>query len=398
MTNNKIKNGSSYCYFKTAWGHCSIHWTDERVVGLTLPTKNKKSMLATIASKYKDATFKEPNGLILSYIEEIQKYFLNKEYDFSKIKISLKNSPIFYKKVYKKLMKVKRGQTISYKTLSELASCINGARAVGQAVKRNPIPLLIPCHRVINSDTTIGAFSGLGGVRTKIKMLELEKVRIIKQKIPRLALPLNFSEIKISEALSYLIKSDIALGRSIKKIGNFALKVNKFQTPFIALLEAIVYQQLTGKAASTIFQRLLKIFGRNGVIRPFDIIRAEDSEIKAAGLSTNKTIAIKDLAEKALSGEIPTMSKLTKMQNEEIIYRLSQIKGIGRWTVEMFLIFRLGRADILAKDDYGLQKGLAIAYNLTQIPKPGNLEKIGLKWKPYRSIASWYLWQLANNA
>jgi 3-methyladenine DNA glycosylase/8-oxoguanine DNA glycosylase len=131
---------------------------------------------------------------------------------------------------------------------------------------------------------------------------------------------------------------------------------------------------------------------------PLDVIRASEEELRAAGLSRNKAIAIKDLAEFALAQKLPDENKIKQMTNEEIIETLTQIKGIGRWTVEMILIFRLGRADVTSLKDYGLQKGLALlSGNYPTLPSISEFREQSEKWKPYRSIATWYLWRVADS-
>ena len=155
---------------------------------------------------------------------------------------------------------------------------------------------------------------------------------------------------------------------------------------------------MTGKAAGTIYARVLALFGTTSTINPLDIIRAKDSELRQAGLSGPKILAIRDLSEKTLAGEVPEIDHLKKMSDEEIISTLVKIRGIGRWTVEMLLIFKLGRPDVLAIDDYGLKKGFAILRGCTKLPSPTQLKNEGKIWQPYRTIASWYLWRIAENS
>lgn len=208
----------------------------------------------------------------------------------------------------------------------------------------------------------------------------------------------TFENIDIQKALRHLKKADKRFTPIIKAIPAFEIKPNNTNSLFTALIESIIYQQLTAKAAETIYKRVLRLFSNSSQVLPLDVIRASEEELRAAGLSRNKAIAIKDLAEFALAQKLPDENKIKQMTNEEIIETLTQIKGIGRWTVEMILIFRLGRADVTSLKDYGLQKGLALLMGtFPTLPSITEFREQSEKWKPYRSIATWYLWRVADS-
>jgi DNA-3-methyladenine glycosylase II len=194
-------------------------------------------------------------------------------------------------------------------------------------------------------------------------------------------------------AVHHLRTADPVLGRLTESVGPFRLEVNLVQSPFAALAESIVYQQLTGKAAATIHGRLVALGRPRRRLRPEDVVGFSEEQLRGAGLSRAKTVALKDLAAKTLDGVVPTMARLQRMHDEEIIERLTSIRGIGRWTVEMLLIFRLGRPDILPVTDYGVQKGFKLAFGKRKLPKPAQLARYGQRWAPYRSVAAWYLWR-----
>ena len=190
-----------------------------------------------------------------------------------------------------------------------------------------------------------------------------------------------------------LCRVDPQLARVIRKVGSFPTKKQKPQPPFESLLRAIVYQQLAGKAAATIFGRV-KALGLDGNCpSPEDIIRATKGKLRRAGLSRQKIAAVKDLARKTIDGTIPPLARIRRMSEEEILERLTQVRGIGEWSVQMFLIFRLGRPDVLPIHDYGIRKGFQHVYGLDDEPKPQAVLEYGERWRPYRSIASWYLWR-----
>jgi 3-methyladenine DNA glycosylase/8-oxoguanine DNA glycosylase len=166
---------------------------------------------------------------------------------------------------------------------------------------------------------------------------------------------------------------------------------------FAALARAIAYQQLNGKAAAAIFARVCALFPR-GVPTAGRLLRLPDEALRGAGLSGSKLLSLRDLARRAEGGEIPTLAEIRQMEDKVIIERLSQVRGIGRWSAEMLLMFRLGRPDVLPVDDYGVRKGFAIAFNGNEMPSPKELAAYGVRWKPYRTAASWYLWRVVERA
>jgi DNA-3-methyladenine glycosylase II len=196
------------------------------------------------------------------------------------------------------------------------------------------------------------------------------------------------------EAVRRLASADPTLAGLMALAGPFTMEIRGLHDPFEALARNIVYQQLHGKAAAAIHARVLALFGK-GKLRPEDVLAAAEGELRAAGLSGAKTAALKDLAAKTLDGTVPTLARLRRMSDEEIVGRLTRVRGIGRWTVEMLLMFRLGRPDVLPVGDLAVRKGFALAYGLEESPKPKELERHGERWRPFRSVASWYMWRAA---
>jgi DNA-3-methyladenine glycosylase II len=192
-----------------------------------------------------------------------------------------------------------------------------------------------------------------------------------------------------------LSRVDRHLARVIRRVGIFPTKKQKPQHPFASLLQAIVYQQLAGKAAATIFGRV-KALGASGFPTPEEILLLDETKLRGAGLSRQKIAAVKDLAAKTLDGTVPPLNKLRRMSELEIHERLVQVRGIGEWSVQMFLMFRLGRPDVLPIHDLGIRKGFQIVYGHEDVPKPQFILEHGERWRPYRSIASWYLWRAAD--
>ncbi len=193
-------------------------------------------------------------------------------------------------------------------------------------------------------------------------------------------------------AAAQLAAADRKLGRLIGKVGPVRLGRDLSDSPFASLAAAIVHQQLTGHAAATILARLRAIAPPAGRLTPDDVLAASDERLRAVGLSRGKTAALRDLAAKALDGTVPGWAKLSRMDDEEIIERLTAVRGVGRWTVEMLLIFRLGRPDVLPVHDYGVRKGFRLTFG-GDLPAPADVAERGERWRPFRSIASWYLWR-----
>lgn len=203
-------------------------------------------------------------------------------------------------------------------------------------------------------------------------------------------MPLPFD---LEAATRALRDSDSRLARLIDAHGPCTLGPNGAGTPFAALAESIAYQQLTGRAAATIYGRVLALYRPRRVPRPEDILATEDERLREAGLSRAKIVAVKDLARRTVEGVVPSWAALRQLEDEEIIARLTTVRGVGRWTVEMLLIFHLGRPDILPVSDYGVRKGFQRTFRTRDLPSPKELMKRGERWRPYRSVASWYLWR-----
>jgi 3-methyladenine DNA glycosylase/8-oxoguanine DNA glycosylase len=246
---------------------------------------------------------------------------------------------------------------------------------------------------------------------------------------PTVVLPFD-----LAIATAHLSAVDPALAKLISAMRPFDPGIDHRQSPYEALMEAIVYQSISGKAAATIFERVKALSGsnrakalrgtndegaasgakqartlagseiagkvsRNGrVPTPQEVLKLTKRQLRKAGLSGAKILAMRDLAQKTIDGIVPTHDEALSLSDEELIERLDSVRGIGRWTVEMFLIFRLGRPDVLPIHDLGVQKGWSVAYGKKHMPRPKELEKFGERWRPYRTVASWYMWRAFEKA
>ncbi|HEY1492344.1 MAG TPA: hypothetical protein VGF35_06930 [Steroidobacteraceae bacterium] len=191
----------------------------------------------------------------------------------------------------------------------------------------------------------------------------------------------------------HLSASDPVMAGLISAVGAYRLEADAELHPFQALAQAIAHQQLNGTAARTILNRLILNCGSGAFPTPHEIIRAPADTLRAAGFSYSKVAALKDLAEKTLANVVPDGATLAALGDDEIVERLTQVRGIGRWTVEMLLMFRLARPDVLPVDDFGVRAGFQAAYGLSSMPHPKALLAFGERWRPHRSAAAWYLWR-----
>jgi len=199
-------------------------------------------------------------------------------------------------------------------------------------------------------------------------------------------------------AMDTLAAKDPLLASLIKETQEFRVEKGAAESPYEVLVEAITHQSISGKAAATIFGRV-KALGSNGRIpSPEEMLKLRKPALRKAGLSGAKILAMKDLAKKTMEGVVPSLEEAHQLSDDELVKRLVSVRGIGAWTVEMFLIFRLGRPDVLPIHDLGVRKGWAITYGKKHMPAPKELLKFGERWRPYRTVASWYMWRACQRA
>jgi len=195
------------------------------------------------------------------------------------------------------------------------------------------------------------------------------------------------------EAIEHLTRADKVLAKLIRQVGPCTLKPRTRRDLFEALVSAVAHQQLNGTAAQTILGRVKALYPGQRFPTPEQLLATPDQRLRGAGLSRAKTAAIKDIAAKTISGVVPSRKELRGMKDTEIYERLTSIRGVGPWTVEMLLIFTLGRTDVLPVTDYGVRKGFALTYGWKDLPTPRELMEFGTRWQPHRSTAAWYFWR-----
>jgi DNA-3-methyladenine glycosylase II len=199
--------------------------------------------------------------------------------------------------------------------------------------------------------------------------------------------------LKAQRPVAHLLRVDPAFERIVASAPDFALHGRRQGDYFNALVRSIVYQQLAGRAAAAIHKRFIDVFG--GEPKPGQVLAATEAQLRGAGLSNAKFLAIRDLAQKASDGSVP-LERIEQLPDDEIVARLSAVRGIGRWTAEMFLIFQLGRQDVWPVDDLGVRRGYSVIHGLAEWPKPKELMALGEIYRPYRTAAAWYCWRTAD--
>jgi len=377
-----------FCLFDTAIGQCALAWNEIGITGAHLPERNAATLRQRMQQRVTGTTEHRPPAHIRAVIAAIVRLMNGKPVDLSGVPLDMTGLPPFHRRVYEAVSRIPAGKTQSYGEVAKQLGKPNAARAVGQAMARNPFPIVVPCHRVLAAQGKLGGFSSYQGTDIKRRMLAIEA-----------PLAERASSFSVRKARAHLRKADARLGELMTAVGVYRLQVNAVQRVFLALAEAIVYQQLHGKAAATIFGRVCALFpGAANTFTAQDIASCDDARLRAAGLSQNKLLALRDLANKSLAGEVPDIEQLAGMDDDAIITQLTKVRGIGRWTVEMLLIFRLGRTDVLPVDDYGVRKGFMVALNKRKMPTPKQLAQHGQRWAPYRTVAAWYLWRAADMA
>jgi len=202
----------------------------------------------------------------------------------------------------------------------------------------------------------------------------------------------------LSAAMNHLTAKDEKLAELITATLPFQMDADPLQSPYEALLESIAYQSISGKAAATIFGRVKALSATGRAPTPQEMLKLRKPVLRKAGLSGAKIVAMKDLAQKAIDGIVPSLEQAEKLSDEELVERLVSVRGIGAWSVEMFLIFRLGRPDVLPIHDLGVKKGWSVTYGKKHMPKPKELLAFGERWRPYRTVASWYMWRAFERA
>ena len=371
--------------FPTAIGACRVAWRNNRITSVKL--LNDRALPA------RPEKGPSPPRWVRDVQLRLTRHLEGTVQDLSAIPLDFDGIPPFHQEVYRVALGIPAGEPMSYGQLAARAGSPQAARAVGQAMRRNPFPLIVPCHRVVAADGGLGGFSAAGGVTTKRRLLSIEKRAVAEEDRARE----SCWPFELDRARRHLRRHDPELGLAIARLGAVRFVRQSGRSPYRALFRAIVYQQLHVKAASTILGRVLALYAPKQFPTPEELLATPDTQLRAAGLSRNKAAAVRDLSAKVLDGTVPTVRRLSRMDDETVIERLVAVRGIGRWTAEMFLISLMGRPDVMPVDDLGVRKGFALVFGLDAVPAPGVVLERAEAWRPYRTVATWYLWQAADS-
>lgn len=426
-----------FAMFDTAIGRCAIAWCGDRVVGTQLPETSSAKTRQRMQTRFPRTREAIPPADIARVVNDLVALLSGQPSDLGAVSLDLDGLPPFRRRVYEAARRIPAGDTVTYGALARTIGAPGSARSVGNALGRNPFPIIVPCHRVVAANGRPGGFTAAGGVGIKLRILDIENAASTNAAPARTtsarttsarsaparsapdktssktasattasavgsaANPLAGAETPAGRlgfdpaaAVARLRRADQVLAAQMHRLGPFDLPVRPTFSVFDMLAEAIVHQQLSTKAAATIFGRLRALgAGAGGRPTPARILRASDDELRAVGLSRAKVLALQDLANRADRGALPGLDELAGMDDDSIVARLTEVRGIGRWSAEMFLIFRLGRPDVLPLADQGLRRGVGLLYGIAPIPTPEQVAELGERWRPYRTVASWYLWR-----
>lgn len=382
-----------FALFDTAIGRCGIAWSGLGVVGIQLPEVTEDATRARMKRRFPEIEESALAGPARKAVDSAAALMAGADVELASVAIDFAGVPAFHRDVYEALRRTGRGTTLTYGELAALAGAPGAARAVGSALRCNPLAILVPCHRVVAAGGKPGGFSAGGGLATKARMLAIEGVHLSAAAVTG-ERPEGFDFDPVT-AIRYLADADPDLGALMATVGPFAMELGTTPSIFVALAESIMYQQLSGKAAATIYGRLCALFERpDAGPTASELLRLSGDQLRAAGVSRPKVAALRDLAARQLAGEIPSLSEARRLSDEDLVARLTPVRGIGRWTVEMLLMFRLGRPDVLPVSDLGIQKGFTRAFGGGS-SAPAEIMARGERWRPYRSVACWYLWRAA---
>jgi len=364
--------------FETSIGACGLAWSSRGIDGFLLPEEDAEATRQCLSDRFSSRVVAgRPPAECREVTQRIRRHLRGKPDDLLDVPLDLSDASPFSQRLYRRLRKIGPGQMTTYGNLGKAMKMRGGARAIGRAVGANPIPLLVPCHRVIGADGRLGGFSAHEGPTLKARLLYLEGVVLRPEH---------------EEGLRALSRRDRVMKKIITAHAPFLPGLNPPVKPYETLTRSIIHQQLSVKAGQTIAGRVVKLSPGPHLPTAQEMCAVSDEDLRAAGLSRQKVSFVKDLARQVADGSLP-LSRLARRPDEEVITRLTKVRGIGRWSAEMYLLFHLGRLDVLPVDDLGLRKAVQYAYGLEEPPTAKELLERGEQWRPYRSMATWFLWR-----
>lgn len=314
------------------------------------------------------------------FARRVQGHLRGERDDFRDVPLALKSLTPFAQKVYRRAQEIPPGRVLTYGELAKAIDSPGSTRAVGTALGKNPFLLVVPCHRIVGAGTSKGGFSAPGGLDTKRRFLALEGYGVESL----------WDGNQLEEGRCYLLQ-DARLGPIVEAVGPCSLEPLYPDAPFAALARNVLYQQLAGSAAKAIENRVREL-APPPFPRPEEILALPEERLREAGLSGAKVAALRALSQ-AVLGETLRADELRWLPDDLVVEEVSKVKGLGSWSAEMFLLFHLGRRDLLPVKDLGIRKGFQALFGSKDLPTPTQMERWAKPWRPYRSLACWYLWR-----
>ncbi len=363
--------------FETSQGPVGLTWTRKGINRLILGL-DAEATTQELAQAFPNLPkVRRVQGDMTLLVKRIKAVMRGSGDNFLDVPVDLSGQGEFSLAVLKRLRKVLAPKVVTYGELAAHCGKPKAARAVGRIMGANPVPLIVPCHRCLGKDGSMTGFSTEGGIDLKARMLFREGYVANQEH---------------AAGLDHLRKVDPVMRKIIKVVGPYRALPDKPRPAWDTLVTAIVHQQLSVKAGRTIAGRVQDLSPGSGFPTPAEVLDMKHQDLRAAGLSNQKVSYIQDLARKVEESSLK-LNSLRRMDDEAVIQELIKVRGIGRWSAHMHLIFHLGRLDILPTGDLGIQIAAARFYGFEEYATVAQLEEIGAKWAPYRSMGSWYLWQ-----
>lgn len=374
--------GTGQHVFTTALGPVGLAWTPRGVCRLEIGQPDRATTLAALGARCPGLpVVARPPAPVAALTARLRASLRGATDDFADVPFDPGAAPPFARAVWRRLRRVPAGQVITYGALAAACGRPGAARAVGRIMGANPVPIIVPCHRCVGGDGSLTGFSSAGGLALKARLLHDEGwVR----------------DEEHARGLSHLAKADPKMRALIRRHGPYLARADRPRPPWESLVTAIIHQQLSLKAGQTIASRVRALCPGTGYPTPAQMLAIETTLLRAAGLSNAKVGYVHDLAARVHDGRLD-LRALRRLADDEVVAALTTVRGIGEWSAQMHLIFHLGRLDVLPTGDLGLRAAAGKIYGLGAHATPAQLTQIAEPWRPYRSIASWYLWEDLDN-
>jgi O-6-methylguanine DNA methyltransferase len=360
------------------FGAVGLAWTPRGVCRLEIGHASAEAALAALQQQCPGLGLARPvPAPVKAIVRRLQAHCQGVCDPLLDIPVDLSQVSDFPRVVLRRLRKVKPGAVVTYGELAALCGRPGAARAVGRIMGANPVPVIVPCHRCLGADGSLTGFSAAGGTALKARLLHAEGY---------------VRDPEHAAGLTHLQRVDRKLGRLIERVGPYLALPDKPLPPYDTLVKAIVHQQLSLKAGQTIAARVRDLTPGAHFPTPSEMLALDPTALRACGLSNSKVSFVRDLAARVGDGRL-NLRQLHRLDDEAVVAKLTEVHGIGVWSAHMHLIFHLGRLDVLPVGDLGVRMGAARLYGLAEQPTPAELTALAEKWRPYRSLGSWYMWR-----